>query len=110
MGKLKHNKIKNVGVLFELLTRQITSDTLNGTKERKSPAISILKENFKKDSILLKEYNLYKALQKQKYKTEGKAEKFIDIVINEHNFNSEEHLCYLKKCDPKKIKHLTPMT
>ena len=39
--KVKHNKIKNVGVLFELLTRQITSDTINGVD--KSPAIKIIK-------------------------------------------------------------------
>ena len=46
MAKIKHNKIKNIGVLFELLTRQITSDTLNSSE--KSPAISIIKEYFEK--------------------------------------------------------------
>ena len=79
--KIKHNKIKNVGVLFELLTRQITSDTINGVK--KSPAIQIVKEYFNKNSYLLKEYNLYKALQQQKYKTDVKAEKFLDLVLQE---------------------------
>jgi len=28
--KLKHSKIKNTGILFELLTRQITADVLAG--------------------------------------------------------------------------------
>jgi hypothetical protein len=28
----KHNKIKNTGILFELLTRQITVDVLNNEK------------------------------------------------------------------------------
>ena len=83
MANIKHNKIKNVGVLFELLTRQITSDTINGTE--KSPAISIVKEFFHKNSYLSKELNLYKALQVQKYKNENRAEKFIDLVINEHS-------------------------
>ena len=28
---IKHSKYKNTGILFELLVRQVTSDTLNGT-------------------------------------------------------------------------------
>ena len=83
MAKKKHNKIKNVGVLFELLTRQITSDTISGREN--SPAIKIVKEFFKTNTNLSKELNLYKALQEQKYKKESKADKFIDIVVNEHN-------------------------
>jgi len=83
MANIKHNKIKNVGVLFELLTRQITSDTINGID--KSPAISIVKEFFSKHTYLTKELNLYKALQSQKYKNEIKADRFIELVINEHN-------------------------
>ena len=82
MKPLKHSKVKNVGVLFELLTRQITSDTLSS--KQKSPAISIVKEFFKKDTVLARELDLYKALQQQKYTSDAKAEKFIDIVISEY--------------------------
>ena len=82
MKSLKHSKVKNIGVLFELLTRQITSDTLSNNQ--KSPAIDIVKEYFKKGSILSKELDLYKALQQQKYTSDSKAEKFIDIVISEY--------------------------
>lgn len=82
MANIKHNKIKNVGVLFELLTRQITSDTVNGVDN--SPAIAIVKEFFNKNTYLLKEYNLYKALQQQKYKKEASADRFVDLVIQEH--------------------------
>ena len=82
MANIKHNKIKNIGVLFELLTRQITSDTINGVEN--SPAISIVKEFFNKNTYLSRELDLYKAVQKQKYKKESKADKFIDVVVNEH--------------------------
>ena len=82
MANIKHNKIKNVGVLFELLTRQITSDTINGIE--KSPAISIVKEFFNAKTYLSKELKLYKALQQQKYAKETSAERFIDVVIKEH--------------------------
>ena len=47
----KHSKIKNTGILFELLTRQITVDVLNGTEDSK--AVSILKETFKLDLFAL---------------------------------------------------------
>jgi hypothetical protein len=42
--KLKHSKFKNTGVLFELLVRQIASDTLN---EKNSIGLSIIKKHFK---------------------------------------------------------------
>ena len=29
----KHSKVKNTGILFELLVRQITTDTLNGVEK-----------------------------------------------------------------------------
>ena len=55
--KLKHSKIKNTGILFELLTRQITSDTISGGSNK---ALSILKKYFNSKSELLKEYKIYK--------------------------------------------------
>ena len=44
--KTKHSKIRNTGILFELLTRQITVDVLNNSK--KGAAAKILKEFFNK--------------------------------------------------------------
>jgi hypothetical protein len=29
---IKHSKYKNTGILFELLVRQVTADTLNGVE------------------------------------------------------------------------------
>ena len=75
--KIKHSKYKNTGVLFELLIRQITSDTLNN---KKSPASDILKEFFVK-SELGKEYKLYKTIINSKNLNENKANSLIDIVL-----------------------------
>ncbi len=41
---IKHSKVKNTGVLFELLVRQITNDTLNGIE--KSPDVKNCKGSF----------------------------------------------------------------
>ena len=74
---IKHSKYKNTGILFELLVRQITSDTLSG---KDSKATDILKKCFVKTE-LGKEYKLYETLSKYKNLTEGKAELVINSVI-----------------------------
>lgn len=74
MTKLKHSKYKNSGLIFELLIRQITADTISG---KPSPALDIIKKYFLK-SELSKEYKLYESLLKNLPLTESKA----NIVIN----------------------------
>ena len=41
-SKVKHSKVRNTGLLFEFLLRQITADVLD--KQKKSKAISILQD------------------------------------------------------------------
>ena len=43
--RIKHSKYKNTGLLFELLVRQITADTLSGGE---SASLNILKKAFAK--------------------------------------------------------------
>ena len=78
---IKHSKLKNTGVLFELLVRQITTDTLNGTNN--SPALKIVKEYFGKNTILGKELNLYNSLSTEKFANIPRAEKFLTLVLKE---------------------------
>ena len=78
----KHSKYKNTGILFELLVRQVTNDTLQGVDE--SPAIVILREFFKKNTSIKRELGLYQTLQNEKFNTETKANKFIDAALKEH--------------------------
>ena len=74
---IKHSKYKNTGILFELLVRQITADTLSGND---SKATGILKKYFVRTE-LGKEYKLYETLSKHKNLTEGKAEVVVNSVI-----------------------------
>lgn len=83
MKKIKHSKFKNTGILFELLTRQITLEVLNGDK--KEPAKRIVQEYFAPGTELNKELRLYELLMKEKYSGEGRAEKFIDTINEAHN-------------------------
>jgi len=78
-SKTKHSKIRNTGILFELLTRQITVDVLNNDK--KGAAANTLKEFFNKNTQLGKEYELYRVLTVENYTSEIKANHLVDAVV-----------------------------
>jgi hypothetical protein len=77
MDKIKHNKFKNSGIIFELLIRQVTSDTLSGND---SLALNLIKKYFSKGE-LAKEHKLYQALVNTKALSEGKAESLINATL-----------------------------
>lgn len=74
---IKHSKYKNTGILFELLVRQVTSDTLNGGS---SPALNIIKKYFVK-SELGKELKLYESLTKSTKLNESRSNILIQTLL-----------------------------
>ncbi len=78
MRKVKHNKIRNTGLLFEFLLRQITSDVLN---KNNGHAVKIVKEKFNENTELGKELALYNILITKKFKSDSKADYFINEVM-----------------------------
>lgn len=78
MKNLKHSKFKNTGVLFELLVRQVASDTLNNSD---SKAIPLIKKYFANSTELAKELSLYQTLVKEKFTREDKASNLIEAVL-----------------------------
>ena len=76
--KIKHSKFKNTGILFELLVRQVASDTVSG---KDSAAINLIRKYFSK-AELAKEHKLYQALVGSKALTEGKAESLINATLD----------------------------
>jgi hypothetical protein len=90
MKKIKHSKVKNTGVLFELLVRQITLEVLNGDKTEN--AKNIVREFFASGTELNKELRLYDLLLKEKYNSESKAEMFVDTVSQAHSKLNEVKL------------------
>jgi hypothetical protein len=74
---IKHSKFKNTGILFEILVKQITADTLSGND---SSAIKILKKHFV-NTELGKEYKLYETVFKAKNVSETKANATITTII-----------------------------
>jgi hypothetical protein len=75
--KIKHNKFKNTGILFELLTRQITADIMSN---KESAAVNIVKKYFSRGEVA-KEYKLYQTLTKAVSLNEVKAESIINSTV-----------------------------
>ncbi len=82
MKKIKHSKFKNVGFIFELLTRQVTLEIINGSEEKGK---QIIKEFYGKGTEISKELRLFNLLINEKYNSEAKAEKFIDAILEAHS-------------------------
>ena len=74
---IKHSKYKNTGILFELLVRQITADTLSGVE---SKASNILKKYFTKTE-LGREYKLYESFFKNVNVSEAKADMVLNTIV-----------------------------
>jgi hypothetical protein len=89
MKKIKHSKIKNTGLVFELLVRQVAVDTMNN---KNSTSLSILNKFFKGTTELSKELKLYRSLQEETFNTESKSLKFIDAVISARKSLNESQL------------------
>ena len=89
MKKIKHSKYKNTGILFELLVRQIATDTLNN---RDSIATQIIKEHFSKKTELVKELKLYQSVIKETFNSEYKASEFLNIILRERTKLNETTL------------------
>jgi hypothetical protein len=82
MKKLKHSKYKNTGILFEMLVRKLTSETLSSNKTN---TIDIIKNHFGRNTELSKELQLYNSLMKEQFRSEAQALDFIRTVKAAHS-------------------------
>jgi hypothetical protein len=77
--KIKHNKLRNVGILFELLVRRVAADVLDGRND--SFAIKLMREHFHSKTELGKELQLYRTFFNAGILTENKAFDVMDILL-----------------------------
>lgn len=75
--RIKHSKYRNTGILFELLVRQITADTLQG---KDSAAVDLIKSYFV-NTELGKEYKLYESVIKSQSITENRANALVSTLL-----------------------------
>ena len=105
--KLKHSKYKNTGILFELLTRQLTSDTIAGNNPQ---SLNILKKYFNSKTELLKEYKIYHTIATKKYDSESKANILINTLAEAYKKLSKTRLRREKYNLIKEIKNTYNVT
>ena len=89
MKRIKHSKVKNTGLIFELLVRQVASDTMNN---KDSKALRVLKKHYNAKSELTKELKLYRTIAEERFGSEIKAEKFVDAVLRARKNINESQL------------------
>jgi hypothetical protein len=77
MKKLKHSKYKNTAILFEMLVRKLTSETLSSNK---TVTADLIKKYFGKNTELSKELYLYNTLLKEQFKSEAQGLDYIRTV------------------------------
>jgi hypothetical protein len=107
-AKFKHHKIKNTGILFELLSRQITADLLN---ENNNPfSVKLLKKYFNKTTQLGKELRLYNILVKESCASEAKSNYLLEGVLKSRQKLSNKTLRSEKYNLIKEIKDNYPIT
>ena len=61
---MKHNKKRNVGIIYELLLKHISTKLLEGKKKEAKKATKLIEKHFKKNTELYKEFRLFNALAK----------------------------------------------
>jgi hypothetical protein len=77
MKKLKHSKYKNTAILFEMLVRKLTSETLSSNK---TVTADLIKKYFGRNTELSKELYLYNTLLKEQFKSEAQGLDYIRTV------------------------------
>lgn len=90
--KHKHNKKRNTAFLFESLVKELTKSVLYQNQERQKVISNLIKEHFKKNSILDRELKLYKQIYETKQFPTNSAEKLIDQVKEEHKELNETEI------------------
>jgi hypothetical protein len=99
---IKHNKIKNTGILFELLVRRVAADVLDGKSD--SFAVKIMREHFHSKSELGKELQLYRTFFNTDVLSETKSFNLLDLVLARRQKLNEKMLASQKFLLIKEIK------
>lgn len=106
-ASIKHNKLRNTGILFELLVRQITSDVLENRQN--GVALKLMREFFNTKTELGKELTLYRTFFSTKNLSEQKAFQFLRLITEQRKTLDQTKLNVEKYQLIKEIKRSFPL-
>jgi hypothetical protein len=95
-SSIKHNKLRNTGILFELLVRQITADVMEN--KQNGVAVKLMREFFNSKKELGKELMLYRAFFNVQNLSEQKAFQLLKLVseqrknLDQHTLDTQKYL------------------
>jgi len=92
MQKLKHNKKRNVGLLYEFFARYIGKAIIEGRDNDIVKAKLLLKKHFNRSTDTYKELKLFKALSESSVSNREQALHLIDRVREAVKFQSQARL------------------
>jgi len=85
MKKTRHNKKRNTAVLYEVLVRELTKCVVENNLRGKKAVLSLIKEHFKKGTLLSQELDLYRTLNESVGMSDDTARRLLDKVIQSYN-------------------------
>lgn len=80
MKKLRHNKLRNTGLLFEILSKNVMYEVIS--ENQKQVALSLIKKHFNSKSEILKELMLYQSLGKE---TKNDTSELLTLTLESRN-------------------------
>lgn len=78
MGRLKHAKKRNVGLVYELLVRSVSDAAIAGDARRASIALSIMDRHFGPKGPLAEELELHRSVMEARGSSEQVARRIVD--------------------------------
>lgn len=109
LQKIKHNKLKNTGLIYEALVRKIIDQAVNN---KPTVAYGIFNRHFKKSKELSKQLELYTIMLQSKFDTQPKANAVLQQIlrlrmnIDQVKLQQQRYMCIKqlkKRYDVKKL-------
>ncbi len=105
MSKGSHNKKRNVGIIFEQLTKYMSKAVLEKDYVKARITLRIIRECFKPGSQLYREFRLFNALVKTRVPREALANRILEDARNASRKFDGNKLRHEKSALIKKINH-----
>jgi hypothetical protein len=78
MRKLSHNKKRNLGLVYEFLTREVSSSVVNGDRKRAADALGIISTHLAEGTALHEELSLHRSVMESRGVSEKLARRIVD--------------------------------
>lgn len=80
MSKLSHNKRRNIGLVYEFLSREITDAVIRQDRKRASVALSLIEGHLSPEGNLFEELTLHRQVMETRGASERLARRIIDGI------------------------------